>query len=131
MSTGFDPCYKKKIGLAIRRARRAQNMTQADLKDRLGVSTNSISGWERGDTAPSMENLRSLCEILNVEPNLLLGMGERGRRNGNENALREPVKALGLRAGELRQAAENSLPSLIDGLQRLESEAREIRETLA
>lgn len=130
MVPGYDTRYKQEIGSAIRRARKARKMTQSDLKNRLGISINSISGWERGATAPNATNLRSLCEVLHVEPSLLLGMGGRDGQNRNWDALHEPVNALGANAGELRQDAENSLPGLIDGLQQLESEARKIRETL-
>lgn len=108
MSARFDARYKREIGSAIRRAREARGMTQKGLKSRLGISINSISGWERGATAPNAANLRGLCEVLNVEPSILLGTGSRGERDGDWDALRPPVDALSVNAGELRQGAEKS-----------------------
>ncbi len=40
----------KKIGGNISRMRKAANLTQMELADRMGVSFQAVSNWERGQT---------------------------------------------------------------------------------
>ena len=46
---------KLNIGNNIRMLRRAADMTQEELADRLGVTYQSVSRWENGGTYPDME----------------------------------------------------------------------------
>ena len=54
MKAGFTIFYKeqsmdsKKIGATIAMLRTSKNMTQADLGDRIGVTFQAVSKWERG-----------------------------------------------------------------------------------
>lgn len=100
-------------------------MTQGDLEKELGKSKNSISSWERGASAPTVENLRAICIALRVEPAFLMGMSS-GRRRG---IARGPVEAMSARIEKLREDA-GSLPGLIDGLGKLEAEAKRLRESI-
>ena len=38
----------EKIGIRISTLRKQQNMTQMELADRLGISFQAVSNWERG-----------------------------------------------------------------------------------
>lgn len=40
------------IGRKISNLRREQNMTQMELADKLGISFQAVSNWERGNTMP-------------------------------------------------------------------------------
>lgn len=45
--------------------RKANNLSQEQLADKLNVSRQSISKWESGDTYPDMAKMIQMCEILN------------------------------------------------------------------
>lgn len=45
--------------------RKANNLSQEQLADKLDVSRQSVSKWESGDTYPDMTKIIQLCEILN------------------------------------------------------------------
>lgn len=55
-----------KTGNIISEARKKLNMTQKDLANRLFVSNNAVSKWERGLCFPDISVLIPLSEILNV-----------------------------------------------------------------
>lgn len=65
------------FGARIRDARKAKQMTQRELADRLLVSLQSISQWEGDHTQPSNRRLIKLAEILGVRAEWLQnGKGE-------------------------------------------------------
>ncbi len=67
---------KLNIGENIRRLRRAADMTQEQLADKLGVTYQSVSRWENGTTYPDMEFLPVLASIFGVTADELLGCEE-------------------------------------------------------
>lgn len=50
----------------IRRLRRARGLSQEELAGRLGVSRQSVSLWEQGETNPTVENIYAMAEVLGV-----------------------------------------------------------------
>lgn len=50
----------------LKARRKDLKMTQKDIADRLGISYQAYSAWERGVKKPSKEKVRQLEEILNV-----------------------------------------------------------------
>ena len=71
---------KLNIGENIRRLRRAADMTQEQLADKLGVAYQSVSRWENGTTYPDMEFLPVLAGIFGVTVDELLGMEENRKK---------------------------------------------------
>ena len=67
---------KLSIGENIRRLRRAGDLTQEQLADRLGVTYQSVSRWENGSAYPDMELLPALSDIFGVSADELLGIPE-------------------------------------------------------
>ena len=61
------------IGRKISALRKGQNMTQMELADRLGISFQAVSNWERGNTMPDISKLPELAEIFHVTTDELLG----------------------------------------------------------
>lgn len=52
--------------------RKANNLSQEQLADKLDVSRQSVSKWESGDTYPDMSKIIQMCEILNCKlPDLM------------------------------------------------------------
>ena len=60
------------IGTTIKRLRHNKNITQEQLAERLGVSTNAVSQWERDKTAPDISHLPMLANIFEVSADILL-----------------------------------------------------------
>lgn len=64
----------EKVGKQILDLRKAKNITQAELGERLGVSFQAVSKWERGETLPDISLLADLANILETTiDNILLG----------------------------------------------------------
>lgn len=59
MTSPHDQPRAPQTGEAIRRLRRAAGLSQEELAERLGVSRQSVSLWEQGNTQPTPENLFS------------------------------------------------------------------------
>ena len=61
------------IGAGIRARRTESALTQAELAERLHVSAQSVSHWERGETLPDIATLPDLACILGCSVDMLLG----------------------------------------------------------
>lgn len=55
-----------KLGYVLREYRVRHNLTQQELGERLGVSTNTIHLWETKICKPSMGSLLLLSDLLNI-----------------------------------------------------------------
>ena len=58
------------VGEAIKRLRAKRNMTQAQLGDRCGMSTNAICSLETGKAYPPKSTVERLCEVFGISPAL-------------------------------------------------------------
>jgi len=63
---------KSKIGNRIKRLRTENRLTQALLKDQLGISGSALSQIETGETMPSVETLAKLVIVLKTSFNWIL-----------------------------------------------------------
>ena len=66
-----------KMGKFIKELRQEKGLTQKEIGDKLNITDNSISKWERGINAPDIYLLAPLSKILGVSINELLN----GKRN--------------------------------------------------
>lgn len=57
---------KQTIGVHIQACRESAGLTQQELGDQIGISSTSISKIERGITAPNLDNLIRILNVLNV-----------------------------------------------------------------
>ena len=62
-----------KIGDIIREHRLSKNLTQEELGKKLFVSKQAVSKWETGRTTPDIETIRTLCDILEINNDEILG----------------------------------------------------------
>lgn len=60
------------LGEKIQALRKGRQMSQEQLADRLGVSRQSISKWELGESAPDIGNLIGLSNLLGVSLDVLM-----------------------------------------------------------
>lgn len=57
----------------IKNHRKKSNMSQDELAEKLGVSRQSVSLWETGQTQPTIDNIIALAKIFNISSDMLLG----------------------------------------------------------
>ena len=60
-----------KIGKFISEKRKETNLTQEQLAEKLNISKNAVSKWERGLNLPDVSIMQDLCKILNITLNEL------------------------------------------------------------
>ena len=51
----------------IRSSRKNINLTQKELAEKVGVSTNTVARWERGETEPSFSDFLKLCVVFGMK----------------------------------------------------------------
>ena len=86
-----------KIGEFISSQRRKNNLTQAVLAEKLGITDRAVSKWERGKGLPDASLMLDLCEILGITVNELLNGEKISMENNNqknEQLLLEMAKEL-------------------------------------
>ncbi len=54
------------VGKNIKRFREAKKMTQDELAEKLCVTRQAVSNWERGATEPDINTLDTLAQTLEV-----------------------------------------------------------------
>ena len=65
---------KKTLGKNAQAARVRQELTQADVAERVGVVTEVYGRMEQGNLTPSVLTLRKLCMVLRVDASAALGL---------------------------------------------------------
>ena len=84
-----------KTGKFIAERRKANNLTQMQLAEKLGITDRAVSKWETGKSLPDASLMLELCEILKITVNDLLSGEVVAMDNYNkelENNLLEMVK---------------------------------------
>lgn len=66
------------LGSRIRERRQQIHLSQEILAERVGISSNTISRIEGGQTAMSVEIFLKLVHVLEIDANILLGKKEDG-----------------------------------------------------
>ncbi|MBQ8332810.1 MAG: helix-turn-helix transcriptional regulator [Clostridia bacterium] len=65
--------YTLRIGEIVRHHRKAENMTQEELAEHLGVTKAAVSKWETGESLPDITMLPALAELFRITVDDLLG----------------------------------------------------------
>jgi len=108
----------QKVGELIAALRREHGLTQAELGERLHVSSQAVSKWERGETLPDTASLPDLAAILGTSIDFLLSGGEpvvhyRGKIRVSD--MRDGIECL-KRMGELLGRDNLLYRAAIDGI---------------
>jgi len=64
--------FNEKVGAYIMILRKARKYTQQKLADKLGVSHQAVSNWERGESMPDISILPKLAELLGTSVDNIL-----------------------------------------------------------
>lgn len=83
------------VGTTIKKLRRDRNITQEQLAEMLGVSTNAVSQWECDKTAPDISHLPVLANIFEVSADVLLEIDIAKSKKQSE------IKEFAVKYGEL------------------------------
>lgn len=67
----------KSVGSQIAGLRKQKGLTQNDLGERLGISFQAVSKWERGETLPDTAILLDLAEVLETTVDCILTGGNK------------------------------------------------------
>ncbi|MBP1580775.1 MAG: helix-turn-helix domain-containing protein [Oscillospiraceae bacterium] len=67
----------KNIGEKLFERRKAAGLSQEELAEKIGVSRQAVSKWERGESSPDTENLIALAKLYNISLDELV-FGESG-----------------------------------------------------
>lgn len=81
------------IGEKIRNAREDMNLSQRDMAGLIPMNQSNYSKIERDVQEPSMEQLRRICQILNLDPRYLLNLGEYASITEQDMSLLKDIKA--------------------------------------
>ena len=66
-----------KVGEQIAHLRKEKGLTQSELGERIGVSFQAVSKWERGETLPDTSILPDLARVLETTVDYILLGGEK------------------------------------------------------
>lgn len=84
-----------KIGKFIAQRRKENNLTQAQLAEKLNITDRAVSKWERGKSLPDSSIMLELCDLLKITVNDLLSgevVAMEDRSKELEKTLLEMVK---------------------------------------
>lgn len=65
----------------LQEQRKAKGYTQENFCEIIGISRDTLSKWENGSRSPKIDQLLTLCETLECDPDYLLGRIEHTRNN--------------------------------------------------
>ncbi len=96
-----------KISKFIKNLREESNMTQEELADKIPISRQAISKWERGISIPDAQTLIRLSEIFNLSINEILSGEKINKTNANE------INKITLKLYEERNKVKKSMKFLM------------------
>ena len=80
------------IGVKIRNAREDKDLTQREMAELIPMNQSNYSKIERNVQEPSLDQLRRICQILNLDPSYLLNLGMFADFTDNDLAFLKKVK---------------------------------------
>ena len=84
----------KKVGEQIAVLRKNKELTQSELADRIGVSFQAVSKWERGETLPDISLLPDLAKILETTVDYILTGSEKAAEYKGKFSVTDMKKGL-------------------------------------
>ena len=85
----------KPISEKICEFRKARSLTQEKLGEQLGVSSQAVSKWEKGESMPDIMILPQLCEILGITADALLEVSSSVKKENFMSGLADYTKEVG------------------------------------
>ena len=76
-----------KIGDYIINLRKKKGLSQKELGDKLFVSNNTVSKWERGTLLPDIDNIKKLAQVLDTNVESVIYGEEKNKKNKKKKIL--------------------------------------------
>jgi transcriptional regulator with XRE-family HTH domain len=102
------------VGRRISAARKEKNMTQMELADRLNISFQAVSNWERGVSMPDISKLPELAELFGTTVDDLLGQASPLINGIVSEPIDEYLKDNKVTVQEIKEAAPLLKPEQVD-----------------
>ena len=83
---------QENIGKFIAKLRKEKNMTQEQLAEKMGVSINAVSKWERGLSFPDVSLYKKLCKELDINIEELINGEKDKSEEAKEKAIISTIK---------------------------------------
>ena len=114
MQKGVIMFNMENVGRNISELRRRCNMTQMELADKMGISFQAVSNWERGNSMPDISKLPELAEVFGVTIDQLLGECSKIVESAVKGDVKTYLENNEVTAEEIRKAAPILKPKQID-----------------
>ncbi len=102
-----------KFSAVLKGLRKEQNLTQAELANKLGLTRSSLSMYELGEREPDFETLEVIADFFNVDMNYLMGKSDRTTRIiSAQSAASSDIDALVDTYSEVKKVQRKSFPLL-------------------
>lgn len=98
------------LGERIRKRRQEMKLSQESFAEKAGISVNTVSRIEGGQTAMSVEIFRKMIEILETDANLLLG------KEGGGTEKLESIQEVLYRIQKMERKEQKIIMQTIDSL---------------
>lgn len=102
------------LGERIRKRRQKMKLSQESFAEKAGISVNTVSRIEGGQTAMSVEIFRKIIEILETDANLLLG--KEGGGTEKLESIQEVLYRIQKMEWKEQKIIMQTIDSLIDSL---------------
>jgi len=102
------------VGRKISLLRKEANLTQMELADKIDISFQAVSNWERGQTMPDISKLAELSEIFNVSIDEIL-QNDRASKI-SKAIINDSVEDENISVDELEEIAPILKPDQIDNV---------------
>ena len=102
------------VGRKISAARKEKNMTQMELADKLNISFQAVSNWERGVSMPDISKLPELAELFGTSVDELLGQSSPLISGIVSEPIDDYLKEHKVTIDEVKQAAPLLKPDQVD-----------------
>jgi len=108
-----DDTFFKALGARIAQARKAQNLTQQQIANRLGIAQQTYAGYEVGHTRIPASMLPLLAQDLGITLDELMGLNENLRpKPGPASKLQKQFE----RISQLPRTKQRFFSEVLDGL---------------
>ena len=98
------------LGERIRKRRQEMKLSQESFAEKAGISVNTVSRIEGGQTAMSVEIFRKMIEILEIDANVLLG------KEGGGTEKLESIQEVLYRIQKMERKEQKIIMQTIDSL---------------
>ncbi len=100
---------QNKSGKFIAKLRKEKNMTQEQLAEKMGVSINAVSKWERGLSFPDVSLYKKICKELDINIEELIN----GEKDNSEEAKEKAIISTINETNKIKKRTKNKIIVLL------------------